>query len=227
MDATFGLGGSTTRNPHIERVFQHLATVSQIDNSTSPLHADEQTVDRLLQADYWRELCPDLHVDGQRWAGKAGIRWSSDQLNLADDAFIQQCQDEIRDAGYFQLPPSIMTQLVGPAWMARLAAAVVQLMHHGWHPWFLAVYDEPWIFAHQLSKIVHQIVGRENVFNMDFLAWLIDPKVGASGFSPHRDRQPECPSETFRDDGIPMYLTCWIPLTDAVPDNGCLYLIPK
>jgi hypothetical protein len=32
---------------------------------------------------------------------------------------------------------------------------------------------------------------------------------------------------TFRADGSPKYSTLWLPLTDAVPENSCLYVLPR
>ena len=57
------------------------------------------------------------------------------------------------------------------------------------------------------------------------LAWHIAPR--AAGFSPHRDRQPADSPGSFRDDGAAKLTTCWVPLTDATPENSCLYAIPR
>ncbi|EJK66317.1 hypothetical protein THAOC_12774 [Thalassiosira oceanica] len=68
------------------------------------------------------------------------------------------------------------------------------------------------------------------VFNFDVLAWSIDPKQNESGFSPHRDRQPETPSalrDSFFRDGHSKYATHWIAIEAATPENSCLYVIPK
>ena len=67
-------------------------------------------------------------------------------------------------------------------------------------------------------------------FNFDMLAWHIDPCLNQSGFSPHRDRQPDTPSSlrnSFYDDGQAKYVTHWIALSDATPENSCLYVIPR
>lgn len=55
----------------------------------------------------------------------------------------------------------------------------------------------------------------------------VDPNRGDVGFSPHRDRQPDDSAATFRPDGTAMYTTLWLPLTDATPENSCLYVIPR
>lgn len=47
------------------------------------------------------------------------------------------------------------------------------------------------------------------------------------GFSPHRDRQPPDTDASFHSNGAAKYITCWIALTEATPENSCLYVIPK
>ena len=56
----------------------------------------------------------------------------------------------------------------------------------------------------------------------------MDPRLGQSGFSPHRDRQPFDVSSSFFPDGLPKYVTRWIAIEDAdAESNSCLYVIPK
>ena len=62
---------------------------------------------------------------------------------------------------------------------------------------------------------------------MDMLAWRVHAAAGETGFSPHRDRQPDNTAASFRADGTPRYATCWLALADATPDTGCLYVIPR
>lgn len=62
---------------------------------------------------------------------------------------------------------------------------------------------------------------------MDALAWRVDARGGECGFSPHRDRQPDDCGASFRSDGTARYATCWIALSEATPESGCLYVIPR
>jgi hypothetical protein len=46
---------------------------------------------------------------------------------------------------------------------------------------------------------------------------------------PHRDRpmtDPEAIARSFRADASPLYTTVWVPLTDAFPEQSCLYVVP-
>ena len=88
------------------------------------------------------------------------------------------------------------------------------------------MYDEAWSLIANISDMMRRTSGG-NVCNFDVLAWHIDPRKDESGFSPHRDRQPEDVSQTFRKDGSAKYTTCWIALTDATPENSCLYMLPR
>jgi len=106
---------------------------------------------------------------------------------------------------------------------------------------FVLLFDETWKMAseshHLLLRKSEQKKGLKGVlhannmaFNFDMLAWHIDPRLNQSGFSPHRDRQPDTVSaleKSFYDDGQAKYVTHWIALADATPENSCLYVIPK
>jgi len=113
---------------------------------------------------------------------------------------------------------------------------------------FVLLFDETWKLAresyhlllqdddgtkdtqqHQQKGILHRN-SSTMAFNFDMLAWYIDPKLNQAGFSPHRDRQPESLSDlkqSFYSDGQAKYITHWIALADATPENSCLYVIPK
>jgi hypothetical protein len=62
-------------------------------------------------------------------------------------------------------------------------------------------------------------------FNFDMLAWHIDARRKQVGFSPHRDRQPDnldALKDSFYPDGQAKYITHWIALAEANPNNSCL-----
>ena len=49
-----------------------------------------------------------------------------------------------------------------------------------------------------------------------------NPQAGEAGWPPHRDKG----RQALAADGTPTSLTVWIPLTEATPENGCLYILP-
>ena len=195
-------------------------TVLQDPNSppvNEKLHRKHQTMESILSKEYWQSLCPNLHVCDQSFQAKFNPLLIDEK---AEETFI----DRLDKDGYFEVNESLIkwNQVVS---FEDLANSVVTLMQYGWPPSFLGIYDEAWAIVQQVSTILKKTT--KNEMNMDFLVWYIDPNNKESGFSPHRDRQPSDTPSTFREDGTAMYTTCWIPFTDACPDNSCLYLIPR
>jgi len=135
---------------------------------------------------------------------------------------VQDARARIDRDGYTELKAE---QLQLGVRVRDLALGIVQLMQYGWPPAFIAMYDEAWQLAQEVSLLMKGATGNE--INMDMLAWYIDPSKGHAGFSPHRDRQPDDSPSTFRRDGSAKYATIWIPFTDATPDNSCLYVVPR
>lgn len=186
-------------------------------NSTplkSDLHFNEQTLDSVFHEQYWKSICPDLHVNDKNFQNDA-----SSVFPLSTEKK-QSFKSGLTNEGYFTLLSECKDIN-----MEKLASNVARLMQYGWPPSFLIIFDEIWAIVHKMSQIMFETT--QNKMNMDILIWYIDPNNNQSGFSPHRDRQPENAKETFRKDGTPLYATCWMPFTDACPDNSCLYFIPK
>jgi len=92
---------------------------------------------------------------------------------------------------------------------------------------FVLLYDETLEVAHGAIEILDDATHPSNVFNFDVLAWYIDPRENVAGFSPHRDRQPGDAQSSFHADGQAKYVTMWMALSNATPENSCLYVIPK
>ena len=100
------------------------------------------------------------------------------------------------------------------------------LRRAGWPATFILMYDEAWQLADLANQKMRSLTS--NINNGDMLAWDIDPNRDEAGFSPHRDRQPDdIPSSFHSTSGMPKYSTAWIALTDATPENSCLYVVPK
>jgi len=111
-----------------------------------------------------------------------------------------------------------------------LVKGITQLHKKGLPATFILLFDEAWQLAKIGNKSLKASGHSKNVFNFDILAWYIDPSEGVAGFSPHRDRQPERRKEienSFHSTGEAKYVTMWMALTDATPENSCLYVIPK
>ena len=159
---------------------------------------------------FWQALAPALHIQDPTFLGSASL-FAIDEGNGA------AIRDLVRREGYCQLPPVVwalpfdqMTALI-----ARLDAAGIPVA-------FAFVFDEFWTLFLKLHSIIEALLGPGYLRLPDFWVWFVDPRRGDSGWRPHRDKT----SATLRADGSPTSLTVWLPLTDATPLNGCMYMVP-
>jgi ectoine hydroxylase-related dioxygenase (phytanoyl-CoA dioxygenase family) len=119
--------------------------------------------------------------------------------------------------GYLHLPNA-----QGAEAAAHLASAVRRLVASGLPPVFGMVFDEFWIPAFALTKIVSTSLGGTYKLLPDFWVWHIDPSRDEAGWTPHRDKG----YRALFPDGRPKAVTAWLALSDADPLNSCMYLIP-
>eukprot|EP00039_Didymoeca_costata_P013940 m.218683 g.218683 ORF g.218683 m.218683 type:complete len:414 (+) comp15905_c1_seq4:1706-2947(+) len=205
-----------------------------MDNNQK-FHLPNCTADLVASVSFWKEFCPELTIggDGGSEEQKSGAK--------LPETLVKNYAGRIEKDGYFtvsrppadtilaQQGPGIDESMTLNIWeginLTTLALCANRLKEHGWPPTFLLVYDEVWEMQRRIAKLVTQTTG--NTPNMDMLIFHIDPNSGDAGFSPHRDRQPNDPPSSFRSDGTPKYSTCWIALTEATPENSCLYFIPR
>jgi hypothetical protein len=153
-------------------------------------------------AGYWRRLYPSFGVDGQ-----STLRSRSIAPAVVEDAIRRHRSEE-----FFTLPP-----LLDFDSLAALNGAVDTIVAEGWPAAFAFVYDEFWnlarlpamkrLFGAALGDGYHQIPH----------VWIhiVPPVDGGRGWGPHVDGD---------HDGR---TSAWFALTDATPDNGCMYLIPR
>lgn len=160
---------------------------------------------RIDEIGQWRSLCPELHVEG----------------NLARPVFemgdIADLLREIRIEGYVHVPGVLPEALVVP-----LRRCVERLYGAGILLPFSFVYDEFWLAYQGASRFVSAVLGDGYRALPDFWTWRVPAEDTAAGWGPHRDRvQP-----TIEPDNSPHSLTVWLPLSDATPLNGCMYVLP-
>ena len=185
-------------------------------------------------------------VDPRFWQDmlkEESVKLTTSKPWTRNDEVIFECKNDdlrerIRNTGY-TLVPSLEKMVANTEQKCHLNTLISNLakgitfLHksHGLPATFILLFDEAWELAFHPStqQIISQTNHEKNVFNYDILAWYIDPSEGVSGFSPHRDRQPsnEMVPRSFHEDGQAKYITLWIALTNATPQNSCLYVIPK
>jgi hypothetical protein len=118
------------------------------------------------------------------------------------DGFLAALQAGFARDGYVQIPAS-SGLLPWSADIASMARAVRTLKGAGWHPQFLTLFDEPWVVAAQVGKLIAAASGG-NLAIGDWSVFYVDPaeklphthddmaKKPAdqvpAGWPPHRDR---------------------------------------
>lgn len=88
---------------------------------------------------------------------------------------------------------------------------------------FAFVYDLLWEKLFTVGLSIAASIEDELVALPAFWAWYVDPQKGAAGWPPHRDRG----NHALDSNGKVLCYNSWFALTDATPDNGCMYVLPK
>ena len=207
-------------------------------------HDGQQPVERWFEADYWRALVPASCTISDVGPSSVSDPTQTNAAALAPlvlpEPLIEELQQRMTTDGYFELGKEALAT-AGSAYdtyaavVERLGIGVRALVAKGWPASFIILFDEAWQLVQLLGRVMRATTGG-NECMMDLVAWHIDPSVEEAGFTPHRDRslglQELDTAEVaagFRQPGgaSPRDGTCWIALSDASCDNGCLYVVPR
>jgi len=155
--------------------------------------------------DRWRGFCPRLHVEGDL-----------DRVVHRFDR-LEELLGDLRVEGYVNVPNVLPPAVVEPL------RDCIHLLHRSGIPLpFAFLYDEFWLVWQRLSHFIAAALGGDYRALPDFWGWYVAPDDQGAGWGPHRDRvQP-----SVEPDNAPHSLTVWLPFTDAVPLNGCMYVLP-
>jgi len=165
------------------------------------------------QRSHWEALCPGLSItEGAYDPGATEVA----PLRPPEEA-MAAALSRLKIDGYLQLPP-----LLSPAEVEAMAAAVEAVTGACGSPVFALVYDAFWALPWRLSGALAAILGGAPQLLPDCWVWKVNASPNDAGWSPHRDRD----HGTIDDDGTPQIISLWLPLTDATPENGCIYALP-
>jgi 2-polyprenyl-3-methyl-5-hydroxy-6-metoxy-1,4-benzoquinol methylase len=160
--------------------------------------------------DFWKNLNPQLSV-GEDFTSLSGSVLSLEQEEMEKLLF------NLKNEGYFQID-----SFLSEAEISRMATGIEKLRESGWPVPFAFIYDEFWQTFCRLSQILSVILGEDYRQLPAFWAWYINTTNSEKGWQPHRDNG----GNTLLPDGMPKCVTIWIPLSDAIPLNGCMYIVP-
>lgn len=173
--------------------------------------------------EYWRRLNPQLTVcGGGRPEAPAGRALAPEE--------VEAHAEQVRVEGYFRADGCLDAGLVD-----RLREGILAVRAAGWHQSFAFVYDELWQVARcaAIQALAGRIVGPG--YHQRPRVWVYHVEVGLgegsagsgkgtrwSGWGPHIDAD----EPIIAAGGRPKVVSVWVPLTDADPDNGCIYVVP-
>ncbi len=184
-----------------------MTTTTNASAPTSPTHSfSEQD---LLSETFWRSLFPELTILG-RLRGEFVLNWLDEQsMSVAANKMLVE--------GYFQERDPVLVELSG-----LLSTAISRCVQLGIPPVFIFLFDETWAAFFRQHATFSAFLGEQYQTLPDFWAWHVDPRAGQAGWRPHRDKG----RTALAADGTPLSMTVWIPLTEATPLNGCIYVLP-
>ncbi|MCA8886417.1 MAG: phytanoyl-CoA dioxygenase family protein [Hyphomonadaceae bacterium] len=160
----------------------------------------------ICSAAFWREFAPDLHVGGGLSLGVA-----------SEEPAFALLERRMQRDGYFECKDKRLERL-GPA----IGNAVEKCVEVGLPAVFVWAFDEPWESFRIIAPTISHFLGADYKLLPAFWAWHVDPKKRESGWRPHRDNS----RGGLAANGAPLTLTCWIPLSEANPQNSCMYVVP-
>lgn len=154
--------------------------------------------------EFWRRLAPELTISDAQ--PTAAIEHSNGQINrekmrLVNDGFVRLKQ------------PGFKVK------MDQISSAMDRIVNAGLPAAFIGVYDETWTIIAQLQDVIDGMFDGKSAMVPDFWA---SHTVSSASLTAGRKRA----GKGIYEDGTPKNVTVWIPVTDATPENGCVYVVP-
>lgn len=136
----------------------------------------------------------------------------------------EKWRQDLKERGYFKIPSQCVQTAVDIHHLQFTEATVTKLVEWGESPHEIMMRDEPWLLNQVISPVVSEVTGGL-VPRHEWLAFYRHRDYSKGGFSDaHRDLPDAGPSSFV--DGMPRYVTVWVSLSRATPQNSCLYFLP-
>jgi Phytanoyl-CoA dioxygenase (PhyH) len=164
----------------------------------------------IVDMEYWRRLNPAAAITAEPIgsAGKAGPEYCEIDRHI----------DQLREEGYFQTPP-----LLSAAEIAEMRVCIETVRAAGLPVMLALVYDVFYHAFRRFDPVLGRVLGPDYQIVPNFWVYYIEASDKGKGFEPHRDAEY---NGTIGPDGVPTVLTVWVPITDAIPLNSCMYVVP-
>ncbi|MBX2830062.1 MAG: phytanoyl-CoA dioxygenase family protein [Rhodospirillales bacterium] len=162
----------------------------------------------------WQQLNPQLSIS-------AALDPVADveEIGTRDGGFDGAAlSDRFWDEGYFLIEDVLPTEE-----LAKLRQGIETLVANELSPALIYLYDEAWQVFRRLKPLLSHFLGERIALLPHFWAWHVDPGHDGRGWPPHRDYQ----GESAIGDDMLISLSLWVPLSNATPDNGCMYVLPR
>lgn len=172
----------------------------------------ENVLDKFIDIAYWRGLNPKLSIGGQGRTSRAAKR---------PKAFPKPLVHDLEDDGYCRAEGVFKERD-----LVEVKEAIETVTSAGWLPIFAFIYDAPWRLARspQVLALADRLLGsRDHGMALDFWITSVANDSESHGFNPHKDNH----SSANACKNPARAVTVWIALSDATPENGCLYVIPE
>lgn len=162
--------------------------------------------------DFWRSLNPTLTISEKGSKNPpAAVQVSKAELDAVRRMLIEE--------GYFKIE-----NFFEPEHISALTACAKKLHAERWPETFAYVYDEFWLFFQRTAFVMSELLGRDYKLLPSIWVFYLEQNSSSTGWLPHRDRAR---IRTLDRQGYPHSINIWLPLTDATPENGCMYVLPK
>jgi hypothetical protein len=154
--------------------------------------------------EFWRRLAPELTISDAQPRGtikRSTAHSDRERTRLVNDGFLRLKQ------------PGFQTNI------DRISVAMDRIVTAGLPAAFIGVYDEVWSIIANLNGVLDGLFDSKSAMVPDFWA---SHTVSNTGLTAGRRRA----GNGVYGDGTPKNVTVWVPLTNATPDNGCVYVVP-
>lgn len=168
------------------------------------------TLTELSNKNFWQEFAKDFHIEDQAFQNSiARLSIESSELEKAEKKLFKE--------GYLHFENKDILSGFAPC-----SDLVLKFVDQGILPIFALIFDEFWLIQKRIEKVFSTYLDDSYKLLPAIWVWCIDNQNDHAGWAPHRDRDRFSVDENNK----PKVLTLWVPLTEAKPTNGCIYLVP-